>query len=87
MLYWVWTAREDRHSTYNEASTFPILPFYRKAIYVEWNNTILNLIKKAMGEYQPYLLVLFFRSNIPFNLRANWCSYPLRLCAKLKSAV
>jgi len=48
---------------------------YRKALYVEWNNTILNLIKKAMGEYQPYLLDLFSRSNIPFNLRANWCSY------------
>jgi len=48
---------------------------YRKAIYVEWNNTILNLIKKAMGEYQPYLLDLFSRSDIPFNLRANWCSY------------
>jgi hypothetical protein len=48
---------------------------YRKALYVEWNNTILNLIKKAMGEYQPYLLDLFSRSDIPFNLRANWCSY------------
>jgi hypothetical protein len=48
---------------------------YRKALYVEWNNTILNLIKKAMGEYQPYVLNLFSRSDIPFNLRAKWCSY------------
>jgi len=48
---------------------------YRKALYVEWNNTILNLIKKAMGEYQPYLLDLFSRSDIPFNLRTNWCGY------------
>ena len=48
---------------------------YRKALYVEWNNTILNLIKKAMGEYQPYVLSLFSRSDIPFNLRTNWCGY------------
>jgi len=48
---------------------------YRKALYVEWNNTLLNLIKKATGEYQPYVLSLFSRSDIPFNLRTNWCGY------------
>jgi len=48
---------------------------YRRAINVEWNNTVLNLIKKARTEYQPQVLELFARSDIPFRLDTEWCNY------------
>jgi hypothetical protein len=48
---------------------------YMKALYVEWNNTVLNLVKKARGRYLSYVLNLFTRSDIPFTLRADWCNY------------
>jgi len=48
---------------------------YRKACYVEWNNTVLNLIKKAKTEYQREVLELFIRSDIKFTLDADWCGY------------
>jgi len=42
---------------------------------VEWNNTVLNLIKKARGVYQPHVLQLFTRSNLEFSLRKDWCNH------------
>ncbi len=48
---------------------------YRRACNVEWNNTVLNMIKKASSEYSPYVIKLFSKSDIKFNLRADWCSY------------
>ncbi|MCP4349611.1 MAG: hypothetical protein GY795_29370 [Desulfobacterales bacterium] len=48
---------------------------YRKACYTEWNNTVLNLIKKAKAEYLSYVLDMFTRSDIRFSLDAEWCSY------------
>ncbi|OQX17534.1 MAG: hypothetical protein BWK80_39530 [Desulfobacteraceae bacterium IS3] len=48
---------------------------YRLSCAVEWNNTVLNLIKKARGEYCSRILELFSRSDIPFTLDAEWCSY------------
>jgi len=48
---------------------------YRRACNVEWNNTVLNLIKKASSGYLPYVLKLFSKSDIRFNLRADWCGY------------
>ena len=48
---------------------------YRRALYREWNNTVLNLVKKAKGEYQPYVLELFARSDVRFKLDEDWCSY------------
>ncbi len=48
---------------------------YRKACYTEWNNTVLNLIKKAKAEYLPHVLDLFTRPDIRFSLDAEWCSY------------
>ncbi|KJR42017.1 hypothetical protein MCHI_002085, partial [Candidatus Magnetoovum chiemensis] len=48
---------------------------YRKALTVEWNNTILNLTKKARTNYQKYVVHLFSKSNIPFNIEQNWCNY------------
>ncbi len=48
---------------------------YQKALHQEWNNTVLNLIKKAQGKYAEYVLELFTRSDMPFSIRAEWCSY------------
>ena len=48
---------------------------YRRARTVEWNNTLLNLIKKAQGEYRSYVLQLFAQSDLPFVVRADWCNY------------
>jgi len=48
---------------------------YRAACQVEWNNTVLNLIKKAKAEYQPRVLELFATSDMAFTLDDEWCSY------------
>ncbi len=48
---------------------------YRRACTTEWNNTVLNLIKKAKGEYQTHVSELFGRSDIPFTIWADWCNY------------
>lgn len=48
---------------------------YRLALTKEWNNNILNLIKKARERYRPYTLDLFSRSDIPFNLYTDWTNY------------
>ena len=48
---------------------------YRRAILVEWNNTILNLIKKAKSKYLDKVLDLFESSNLLFSLDKEWCSY------------
>jgi hypothetical protein len=45
------------------------------ALDVEWNNTILNLVKKARGPYQPQVVALFTDPNVPFALDKDWCSY------------
>ncbi|MBW1677806.1 MAG: AAA-like domain-containing protein [Deltaproteobacteria bacterium] len=48
---------------------------YRRACTTEWNNTVLNLIKKARGPYRHHVLELFGRSDLSFTLRADWCNY------------
>ena len=48
---------------------------YRRACTTEWNNTVLNLVKKAEGKYRPHIVRLFTRSDIPFSLDAKWCSH------------
>ncbi|MFP4308230.1 MAG: hypothetical protein ACLFQQ_13530 [Desulfococcaceae bacterium] len=48
---------------------------FRLARVKEWNNTILNLIRKAKGEYRAHILELFTRSDIPFTIDAEWCGY------------
>jgi len=48
---------------------------YRAALHREWNNTVLNLIKKARGPYVKHVLELFSRPDLPFSIRAEWCSY------------
>ncbi|QTA82407.1 AAA ATPase-like domain-containing protein [Desulfonema limicola] len=48
---------------------------YAAALHKEWNNTVLNLIKKAQGQYADYVLELFTKSDLPFSIRAEWCSY------------
>jgi len=48
---------------------------YRRACYSEWNNTVLNLLKKARGKYQRHVLELFTRSDIQFSIDVPWCGY------------
>ncbi len=48
---------------------------YRKAISIEWNNTVLNLVKKAQGKYLNKVLEIFNYSDIEFSLDVDWCSY------------
>lgn len=48
---------------------------YRKACTVEWNNTVLNLVKKARGPYRSHIVDLFARTDVPFRLDADWCAY------------
>ena len=48
---------------------------YHRAMNIEWNNTVLNLVKKAGQEYLPYILEVFGNPEIPFSLRSEWCGY------------
>jgi hypothetical protein len=49
---------------------------YQRACYSEWNNTVLNIIKKVRhGGYQTQVVDLFSRSDIAFAIDAPWCSY------------
>jgi len=48
---------------------------YRKACHVEWNNTVLNLIKKVRNRFTGYVIELFGRSDFLFRLDADWCNY------------
>ena len=48
---------------------------YRRSCSTEWNNTVLNLIKKAKGEYREHILKLFSKANLLFSLDADWCNY------------
>lgn len=48
---------------------------YRRACTSEWNNTLLNLIKKAKGEHLEPIMDVFTRSDIPFSIDADWCAY------------
>ena len=47
----------------------------RKALFVEWNNTVLNLVKKVRAGYVSHVLKLFSDTNVPFSLDADWCGY------------
>ena len=48
---------------------------YIQACTAEWNNTLLNLIRKAEGPYRSHIMKLFTRSDVPFSIRAEWCSH------------
>ncbi len=48
---------------------------YVRACHVEFNNTVLNIIKKAKTEYRQHVLELFSQSDVVFSLDADWCSY------------
>jgi hypothetical protein len=45
------------------------------AITLEWNNTVLNLVKKVRTGYVPHVLKLFSRSNVSFSIDMEWCAY------------
>ncbi len=48
---------------------------YAAALHTEWNNNLLNLITKAQGRYSGYVMELFTKADMPFSIRAEWCSY------------
>jgi hypothetical protein len=48
---------------------------FEAALSMEWNNTILNLVKKVRAGYADHVLELFGRSDVPFSLDADWCAY------------
>jgi hypothetical protein len=48
---------------------------FRRACTTEWNNTILNLIKKTRERFCPQILELFTRADVPFSIDADWCGY------------
>lgn len=48
---------------------------YSRALAVEFNNTVLNLIKKARGECRPWVLRMFTDPNVPFSMDKDWCNY------------
>ncbi|MCI4627034.1 MAG: hypothetical protein L3V56_13895, partial [Candidatus Magnetoovum sp. WYHC-5] len=65
---------------YNKAKDKPIDNrvwglVYNNALTIEWNNTILNLIKKTKKEYQEHVISLFAKSEILFTMDKDWCNY------------
>jgi hypothetical protein len=48
---------------------------HHAAITLEWNNTVLNLVKKVRMGYVPHVLELFSRSDVSFSIDAEWCAY------------
>ncbi len=65
---------------FNPGKTIPISldvwkTVYRRALFTEWNNTVLNLVKKVRSGYTHHVLELFTRSDVRFSMDADWCSY------------
>ncbi len=48
---------------------------HRCALNIEWNNTVLNLVKKAKARYYRHVLELFTQANLKFSIDADWCNY------------
>ncbi|KJU86785.1 hypothetical protein MBAV_001020 [Candidatus Magnetobacterium bavaricum] len=48
---------------------------YQSVLTTQWNNTVLNLVKKARGNYTGHVIKLFTSSDVPFKIDENWCSY------------
>ncbi len=48
---------------------------HSRACHSEWNNTVLNLIKKVRSGYEQHAVELFNHSDIRFSIDAEWCSY------------
>jgi len=66
--------------TYNPGAPDPIdlstiRDAYEAACFREWNNTVLNWVKKARGPYVQYVMDLFEKSDMPFSIYAEWCNY------------
>ncbi|MDZ7758852.1 MAG: AAA-like domain-containing protein [Desulfovermiculus sp.] len=48
---------------------------HHAALHLEWNNTVLNLVKKAKGAYQDKVAELFGNSELEFSIDEDWCNY------------
>ncbi len=45
------------------------------ALNLEWNNTVLNLVRKARGPYIEKVVKLFSFSDMVFKIDEEWCNY------------
>jgi hypothetical protein len=48
---------------------------YNRTLHAEWNNTLLNLEKKARGIHRADLMKLFTNPHVEFSLREEWCNF------------
>ncbi len=48
---------------------------YGRACHSEWNNTVLNLLKKVRAGYQRHVMALFNQPDILFSIDVDWCAY------------
>jgi len=48
---------------------------YNRALHTEWNNTLLNLGKKARGPYRAEVMKMFTDPNVDFSMEKDWCSF------------
>jgi len=65
---------------YNPGDGLPITAttwdsVYRAACFVEPNNTVLNLSKKARGPHRERVMELYGNPNVPFTFDAEWCNF------------
>ncbi len=65
---------------YNDAKPEPITlaqweDVYVRALYLERNNNILNLVAKARGPYAREVQTLFVRNDVPYAAGQPWCDY------------
>lgn len=45
------------------------------ALHLKWNNTVLNLVKKAKGTYGDKVVELFGNSELEFSIDEYWCNF------------
>ena len=48
---------------------------HHAALTLEWNNTVMNLVKKVRMGYVPHVLGLFSRPDVSFSIDTEWCAY------------
>jgi hypothetical protein len=66
--------------TYNPGPTRAItldtwLDVYARATQTEWSNAVLDLLAKARGPHQPWIVTLFTDPGVPFSMNRASCAY------------
>lgn len=77
LVGWFGELLTEKHNSNNKAAIDLNIweNTFRLACTSEWNNTLLNLIKKAKGAYLSQIMDVFTRPNISFSIDADWCTY------------